>query len=130
MVSYHRMIKASQHLHDDMIHTVLRAPVSFFDTNPTGRIINRTTKDVLICDSVLPVLVYAFLQTILMCLGTVFVVISVNPWLLIILIPLLAAFAPFRRQFLNTSRCVRSVVAQAGTQAGRHADWLTDRLSD
>lgn len=44
MVSYHRMLKASQHLHDDMVHAVLRAPVAFFDTNPTGRIINRTTK--------------------------------------------------------------------------------------
>lgn len=38
MVAYHRMLKASQHLHDDMVYSVLRAPVSFFDTNPTGRI--------------------------------------------------------------------------------------------
>lgn len=60
----------------------------------------------MICDSVLPVMVYAFLQTIFMCIGTVFVVVSVNPWLLFVLIPLLAAFVPFRRQFLNTSRCV------------------------
>lgn len=67
---------------------------------------NRTTKDVLVCDSVLPVMVYAFLQTIFMCLGTVFVVVSVNPWLLLVLGPLLAAFVPFRRQFLNTSRSV------------------------
>lgn len=44
MVAYHRMLKASQRLHDDMVHSVLRAPVAFFDTNPTGRIINRTTK--------------------------------------------------------------------------------------
>lgn len=66
----------------------------------------------LICDSVLPVMVYAFLQTILMCLGTVVVVVSVNPWLLLVLIPLLAAFVPFRRQFLNTSRCVRARVRQ------------------
>ena len=106
MVAYHRMLRASQRLHDDMVHSVLRAPVSFFDTNPTGRIINRTTKDVLICDSVLPVMVYAFLQTIFMCIGTVVVVVSVNPWLLLVLVPLLAAFVPFRRQFLNTSRCV------------------------
>lgn len=44
MVAFDRMIRASQNLHDDMIHAVLRAPISFFDTNPTGRIINRTTK--------------------------------------------------------------------------------------
>lgn len=38
MVAYHCMLKSSQRLHDDMVHAVLRAPVSFFDTNPTGRI--------------------------------------------------------------------------------------------
>ena len=32
------------------------------------------------CDALLPVTMYSFLQTMLMCLGTIGIVISVNPW--------------------------------------------------
>lgn len=41
VVSFFFTIKASRKLHDGMTKAVLRAPISFFDTNPLGRVLNR-----------------------------------------------------------------------------------------
>ena len=37
-------LKASKTLHDGMLRNVLRSPMSFFDTTPLGRILNRFSK--------------------------------------------------------------------------------------
>ncbi|GFR92022.1 multidrug resistance-associated protein 1 [Elysia marginata] len=39
-------LKAADQFHWDLLHNILRAPMSFFDTTPTGRIVTRFSKDV------------------------------------------------------------------------------------
>lgn len=39
-------IRASRHLHDKLFRGVIRAPMRFFNTNSSGRIINRFSKDI------------------------------------------------------------------------------------
>ena len=46
--------RASKSLHDWMFTALLRAPQSFFDATPSGRIINRCGKDQEIADATLP----------------------------------------------------------------------------
>ncbi len=48
------MVKASKHLHHSMLMNILRSPMSFFDTTPIGRILNRFSRDVETVDNVLP----------------------------------------------------------------------------
>jgi ATP-binding cassette subfamily C (CFTR/MRP) protein 1 len=43
-------IKASQELHKELLASILRAPMLFFDTTPTGRIISRFSKDLYAVD--------------------------------------------------------------------------------
>lgn len=47
-------MKASINLHNKIFYRLLRAPISIFDNNPVGRILNRCTKDVGIVDEQLP----------------------------------------------------------------------------
>ena len=46
---------ASFNIFKDVIWNLLRRPISFFDTTPSGQIMNRCTKDVDDCDYMIPV---------------------------------------------------------------------------
>lgn len=43
-------IKAAVTFHTKVLYSVLRSPVSFFETTPLGRIVNRFAKDITIVD--------------------------------------------------------------------------------
>ena len=59
------VLRSSERLHNKMLKSVLRAPVSFFDTNPTGRILNRFSRDTGCMDNALAVEMYLSIQLVL-----------------------------------------------------------------
>lgn len=52
---------AAKNLHVAMLNNVLRLPMSFFDVTPSGRIINRFSKDTEVVDNNLPGIFIQFL---------------------------------------------------------------------
>ena len=68
------LLKASTILHRDMLKRIMRAPSWFFDTTPTGRIVNRFAKDVDACDLLLP----DSLRDLLVCTYTVSIIENVK----------------------------------------------------
>ena len=47
-------IQASLQLHNGLLNSIIRSPMSFFDTTPIGRIVNRFSKDIDEIDIILP----------------------------------------------------------------------------
>ncbi|KAG2463187.1 MRP5 protein, partial [Polypterus senegalus] len=85
-------LRASSRLHDQLFRKILRSPMKFFDTTPTGRILNRFSKDMDEVDTRLPFQAEMFIQNVILvffCLG---VIGYVFPWFLVAVGPLLIFF--------------------------------------
>ncbi|CAG8569610.1 26962_t:CDS:10 [Dentiscutata erythropus] len=83
-------VKAARRLHDNAIKRILKAPTSFFDTTPLGRIINR--KDVDTCDNLLSESFRMFFLSILNIIGTFILIVVVYVWFIIPLVPLIILY--------------------------------------
>uniref|UniRef100_A0A8C2BQI1 ATP-binding cassette, sub-family C (CFTR/MRP), member 12 n=1 Tax=Cyprinus carpio TaxID=7962 RepID=A0A8C2BQI1_CYPCA len=73
-------LRASSKLHDTMFKRILGSPMSFFDTTPTGRLVNRFSKDQDEVDAVLPFNMENFLQFCLIVTFTILTICVVFQW--------------------------------------------------
>ncbi|KAI6657774.1 Multidrug resistance-associated protein 4-like [Oopsacas minuta] len=60
---YYLVLQAGRRLHNKMLNSVMHTNVYFFDTNPSGRILNRFSKDIGFMDEQLPIIFYDFWQS-------------------------------------------------------------------
>ena len=81
-------IFASRTLHAKMLKNILRSPMSFFDTTPLGRVLNRFSKDIYTIDEVIPRSVRSFLFTSLRVISTLIVIIIATPTFAVVIVPL------------------------------------------
>ncbi|XP_055945271.1 multidrug resistance-associated protein 1-like isoform X2 [Argiope bruennichi] len=99
--------RASERYHRFMLDSVLKSPMSFFDTTPVGRIINRFTTDMEILDNQLFYQIEGWFNCSFFVLAS-FVVIGINiPIFLACLIPLGVLYYLILKLHLNTFRQIR-----------------------
>jgi len=97
-------IKGSKLFHEKMFKAVIRSPMSFFDTTPIGRILNRFSKDQLTIDESIARTLGMFLNTFCQVFGSIIVIALVSPFIIIAMIPVAALFYFIQRYYLNSSR--------------------------
>ncbi|XP_044528646.1 ATP-binding cassette sub-family C member 10 [Gracilinanus agilis] len=101
------ILQAAATLHHRLLHRVLRAPVTFFDSTPTGRILNRFSSDVACADDSLPFILNILLANAVGLLGLLAVLGSGLPWLLLLLPPLGCVYYSVQRYYRASSRELR-----------------------
>ncbi|XP_043211787.1 multidrug resistance-associated protein 1-like isoform X1 [Amphibalanus amphitrite] len=101
---YTCLLIGAQIMHSDLMHNVIRLPMSFFDTTPLGRTINRFSKDVDVLDNTMPMVIRGFIMTFVVVLGTFFAIIYATPIFLAVVIPLLGVYYFMQLVYVSTSR--------------------------
>ncbi|KAI9893113.1 MAG: hypothetical protein M1814_000660 [Vezdaea aestivalis] len=100
-------VEASRKLHERLAYAIFRSPMSFFETTPAGRILNRFASDIYRIDEVLA-RSFQMLFTNVARSGATLAVISYGvPPFIALIIPLLGLYLYIQRYYLRTSRELR-----------------------
>ncbi|WAR00011.1 MRP1-like protein [Mya arenaria] len=83
---------AVNRLHSLCLDRVMKAPMSFFDSNPTGRILNRFSKDLDEGDVFLPQVTNSLLRIHNLTLVSIALSAYITPWILIEVVPVVIVF--------------------------------------
>ncbi|KAG0019209.1 hypothetical protein BGZ82_000216, partial [Podila clonocystis] len=150
-------IRASRALFQKLLNRILQMPMSFFDTTPLGRIINRLSSDIDAIDMQLPNEMNDLLRFLAMIAGTFFVIAYSTPAFLVMIPPLGFVYfliqdhyircsaslkrlysvskSPLYQHFseslsgISTIRVVRGLEAQFIQQSEHRADTIVNRLN-
>lgn len=85
-------IRAARSLHKQILETIIRCPMSFFDITPIGRILNRFSRDIDVVDNTLGFVTRRVLQIAFQTIGTIIIVGYSTPDFLIVVIPVLIVY--------------------------------------
>ncbi|XP_041086709.1 multidrug resistance-associated protein 1-like isoform X3 [Polyodon spathula] len=97
-------IIASRHLHQDLLHNMLRSPMSFFERTPSGNLLNRFSKEVDAIDCMIPDGLKMMLGYLFKLLEICIIVLLATPIAAVIILPL-GLFYGFIQSFYVATSC-------------------------
>ncbi|XP_070188571.1 multidrug resistance-associated protein 1-like [Littorina saxatilis] len=102
-----RQIHASRLMHRRMLERIMRAPMSFFDTTPLGRIVNRFSQDMDMLDSEICLDVEIWVDNVEQVLSTVIAISYTTPIFLAVFAPAFLVYFFVMRFYVGTSCQIR-----------------------
>ena len=99
-----RALNAGRSLFLELLSSVLFSPMSFFDTTPLGRVINRFSKDIYTVDEQIPQTVRGYLSTMAKVISTILYICIITPLFMLGLIPIAGFYYVAQRYYIKTSR--------------------------
>ncbi|GMH40904.1 hypothetical protein BSKO_08808 [Bryopsis sp. KO-2023] len=97
-------VRASLQLHDWLLVHMLKLPMRFYDTNPSGRIVNRFSRDVDVMDGTLLQSMSQFLRCIGTFFGILLVICMATPLFTPFLVPITLIYFVIQRWYIPSAR--------------------------
>ncbi|XP_023560438.1 multidrug resistance-associated protein 1 isoform X3 [Octodon degus] len=95
---------ASRRLHLDLLHNVLRSPMSFFERTPSGNLVNRFSKELDTVDSMIPQVIKMFMGSLFTVLGSCVLILLATPIAAVVIPPLGLIYFFVQRFYVASSR--------------------------
>ena len=102
-------LRGAKLLHNDMLHHMFRAPMSFFDTTPMGRILNRFARDIDVCDTMLNMNIRMTMIQTFRAISAILVMAIETPAVLAVILPIGLVYLFVQRLYIPTSRQLRRI---------------------
>ncbi|KAJ0051128.1 hypothetical protein NL108_014591 [Boleophthalmus pectinirostris] len=104
-------ITASRHLHGDLLQNVLRSPMAFFESTPSGSLLNRFSKEIDAIDCMIPDGLKMMLGYLFKLLEVCIIVLLATPLIGLVLLPLAVLYVLFQRFYVVCSCQLRRLEA-------------------
>ena len=104
LLLYLSTISGGRGLHQKMLHRIMHAPMSFFDTTPQGRILNRFGKDVDVLDSQMPFILRGWMTCLLSVISTFLVIMVATPLAILPIFIVLCGYYFVQKIYVSVSR--------------------------
>lgn len=98
---------SSFNIHNSMIDCVTKAPMRFFDTNPSGRILNRFSKDLGAVDEILSMAMIESFQVLSINIGVAVQILIINWWLIFPMIIVFYTLLFIKNIYLATAQKIK-----------------------
>ncbi|GJJ72924.1 ATP-binding cassette, subfamily C (CFTR/MRP), member 1 [Entomortierella parvispora] len=102
-------VRASERLHNDLLNNVLRLPMSFFDTTPVGRVINRFSSDCFSIDEQIPWAFHDMFFCFVSVMGSLIVIVVTTPIFLVIVPPVFLVYVFVQSYYIASSRAFKRI---------------------
>ncbi|XP_037804336.1 multidrug resistance-associated protein 1-like [Penaeus monodon] len=102
-------LRSSRVLHQRLLDSVVRLPMSFFDTNPSGRIINRFSKDINVLDNTFPDNLRNFVGCFMQVVATLIVIVAATPAAGLFVLPVMLLYYLVQVIYIASSRQLKRI---------------------
>ena len=105
------VLSSAQRFHNNLFLSVMRYPLQWFETTPTGRLLNLFSRDISVIDETFPRVIQGFVRSFMVVLTVVCVVSYSVPSFLLFVIPLGLLYRAVMRYYLASSRELKRIDA-------------------
>ncbi|XP_058801185.1 ATP-binding cassette sub-family C member 4-like isoform X2 [Phymastichus coffea] len=123
MVLYSTVCKKSnRNIHNMMANNLMRTPMSFFETNDSGKIINRFSKDLSAVDERLQAMTVETIEYFFIVIGVALQIIIINEWSILVIAMMTFLFYKGRVIAIKTTRSMMRIEGQMKSPVFSHVN--------